>query len=64
MGFFAIIIPLVYLSPHTTANYVFTEFQNLGGWQTQALSFFIGLNGNAVAFIGESQRSTPYLTLR
>lgn len=53
LAFFAIIIPLVYFAPQrNTASSVFTTFLNNGAWKTQALSFFIGLNGNAVAFIG------------
>lgn len=54
LGFIAIIIPLVYLAPHrNSASSVFNNFLNGGGWSTQALSFFIGLNGNAVAFVGK-----------
>ena len=53
VGFFAILIPLVYLAPHSDAKSVFTVFNNGGGWNTQALSFFIGLNGNAAAFLGK-----------
>ncbi|KAK3331674.1 amino acid/polyamine transporter I [Cercophora scortea] len=41
-GFFAILIPLVYLSPHNSASSVFTTFINEGGWSTQTLSFFVG----------------------
>ncbi|KAK3329253.1 amino acid/polyamine transporter I [Apodospora peruviana] len=41
-GFFAILVPLVYLSPHNTASSVFTTFINDGGWSTQTLSFFVG----------------------
>lgn len=53
LGFLAIMIPLVYLAPqHNSASSVFKTFLNEGGWSTQALSFFIGLNGNAVAFVG------------
>lgn len=53
LGFVAVLIPLVYLAPqrNSTSN-VFKTFLNEGGWSTQALSFFIGLNGNAVAFVG------------
>jgi choline transport protein len=51
-GFFATLIPLVYLSAHNTTQDVFENFQNGGGWSTMALSFFIGLQGNANAFIG------------
>jgi hypothetical protein len=52
LGFFAVLVPLTWLSPKSSASDVFTTFQNAGGWNTQALSFFIGLNGNAVAFVG------------
>jgi choline transport protein len=52
LGFFGIIIPLINLGPVGSVHDTFTTFQNLGGWSTQALSFFIGLNGNAVAFVG------------
>jgi len=51
-GFFATIIPLVWLAPHGSAADVFTTFTNGGGWSTQALSFFVGLQGNANAFVG------------
>lgn len=54
VGFFAIIVPLLYLAPKTTGQEVFTTFQNLGGWSSIVLSFFVGLNGNAVAFVGKS----------
>ena len=52
LGFFAIIIPLIYLAPHGDAGYIFSTFFNEGGWSTQALSFFVGLQGNAAAFVG------------
>lgn len=52
VGFFAILIPLVYLAPHTDANTVFTTFLNEGGWKTQGLSFMIGLIGPVFNFLG------------
>ena len=52
LGFFATIIPLVYLAPHKSAAEVFGSFSNAGGWSTRALSFFVGLQGNANAFVG------------
>ncbi|KAL8900184.1 MAG: hypothetical protein Q9207_005820 [Kuettlingeria erythrocarpa] len=52
LGFFAIVIPLVYMAPHGNATEVFTMFLNEGGWQTTGLSFFIGLQGNVFAFLG------------
>ncbi|KAL8685422.1 MAG: hypothetical protein Q9218_007772 [Villophora microphyllina] len=53
LGFFAILIPLVYLSPHSSPHDVFGRFYNGGGWPTQGLSFFVGLIGNVFAFLGE-----------
>lgn len=52
LGFVAILIPLVYLAPHSAPSEVFTVFNNSGGWSSQGLSFFIGLVGNATAFLG------------
>jgi hypothetical protein len=53
LGFFGILIPLVYLTPHhNTAKEVFTTFNNYGGWSSKALAFCIGLQGNALAFVG------------
>ena len=52
VGFVAILIPLVYLAPHSTASDVFTVFLNGGKWSSQGLSFFVGLVGNATAFVG------------
>ena len=53
LSFFGIIVPLVYLAPHGNAHDVFATFLNLGDWDTQALSFFVGLSGNAFAFLGK-----------
>ena len=52
LGFFAILIPLVYLSKPVPAQQVFTLFLNQGGWPSQGLSFFVGLNGLAYSFLG------------
>jgi hypothetical protein len=53
LGFFGILIPLVYLTPaHNSAKDIFTTFRNDGGWSTKALAFFIGLQGNALCFVG------------
>lgn len=54
LGFFAILIPLVYMAPHGTASDVFTVFVNGGGWKTTGLSFFVGITGNVFAFLGTS----------
>ena len=55
VGFFAILIPLVYLAPgHGTASEVFTMFLNEGGWGTQGLSFWLGVSSTVFAFLGRS----------
>lgn len=53
VGFFAILIPLIYWAPHGTASDVFTLFLNEGGWSTQTLSFFIGIIGPVFSLLGE-----------
>lgn len=52
IGFFAIIIPLIYLSDHSTASEVFTTFLNSGNWPNQGLSVLVGMLGNVFAFTG------------
>lgn len=54
LGFFGVMVPLVYLGPHGNAQDVFTRFINDGGWSSQGLSFFVGISGNAFAFLGTS----------
>ncbi|KAI1173356.1 putative GABA permease [Nemania sp. FL0916] len=52
VGFFAVLFPLVFLSEHASADAVFNTFFNLGEWQTQGLSFCVGILGNVFAFVG------------
>lgn len=53
LGFFGILIPLIYLTPsHNSAERIFTTFNNGGGWNSKAFAFFIGLQGNALCFVG------------
>ncbi|KAI0202611.1 putative GABA permease [Astrocystis sublimbata] len=52
LGFFAVILPLSLLSPHGSAKDVFDTWKNSGLWQTQGLSFSIGIIGNVFAFLG------------
>jgi len=59
LGFFAILIPLVYLAPHSDAS-IFITFVNTGGWSTQGLSFMVGLPSSIFALVGEYD-ATPYL---
>ncbi|THV55325.1 hypothetical protein BGAL_0010g00440 [Botrytis galanthina] len=51
LGFFAVLIPLVYLSPHGDTS-LFTTFVNEGGWSSQGLSFMIGLPASVFSLIG------------
>lgn len=54
LGFFAILLVLVNLGgPKGDAEIIFTTFINAGGWPTMGLSFFVGLLGNAFAFVGK-----------
>jgi amino acid transporter len=52
LGFFAILIPLLVLGPKGDAKEVFTTFVNMGGWDSQGLSFCIGIMGSVFAFVG------------
>lgn len=51
-GFFAILIPLVYLAPHKDASFVFGTFENSSGWNNAGLTWLIGLAGTNLPFIG------------
>ena len=66
LGFFAILIPLVYLAPHGSAKDVFATFINGGGWSSNGLSFFVGLITSVFSFLGNivpRPRSGLILTL-
>ncbi|KAF8867268.1 amino acid transporter-like protein [Acephala macrosclerotiorum] len=52
LGFFGILIPLVYLAPHGSAKDVFATFINGGGWATDGTSFFVGLITSVFSFLG------------
>ncbi|ERF70773.1 hypothetical protein EPUS_08331 [Endocarpon pusillum Z07020] len=52
LGFFCVLIPMVYLGPHVSAKEVFANFTNAAGWSDPGLSFFIGLSTGMFAFIG------------
>ena len=58
VGFFSVLIPLVYLAPHGTAADVFKTALNEGNWPTQGLSYCVGFIGNVATFVGE-----PYTSL-
>ena len=51
LGFFGILIPLVYLGPKGNAHDVFGVFIN-GGWSTDGLSFMVGSAVSMLVFAG------------
>jgi len=53
LGFFAILIPLVYFAPHGSAEQVFTSFVNGGAWPSNGISFLVGCLGPIFSLLGE-----------
>jgi len=51
-GFFAFLIIFWVMSDHESANKVFTEFYDGGGWGSNGLSTLIGLTSPIWCFIG------------
>ncbi|MCJ1310300.1 hypothetical protein MMC25_003962 [Agyrium rufum] len=52
LGFFAIVIPLTTLAPHSSPSQVFTVFSNGGDWSSQGVSLLVGSIGHVFAFVG------------
>jgi len=52
VGFFAVLVPMVYFAPHNDPATVFTTFFNLGGWSSQTLSFFVGFPAVVASLVG------------
>jgi choline transport protein len=52
LGFFAIVIPLWILAPRNSAQAVFTQFSNAGGWSTTGLSVMVGMLSPIYALLG------------
>lgn len=50
--FFVFLVPLVYLSPQSSASFVFAGFENSSGWKNDGVSWFIGLLTSAWSFVG------------
>ena len=50
--FFVLLVPLVYLSPQSSASFVFADFENAGGWSSDGVSWCIGLLTSAWSFVG------------
>lgn len=52
LGFFAIVIPLWILAPRNSAQDVFTQFSNGGGWSSTGLSVMVGMLSPIYALLG------------
>ena len=52
VGFLAIIIPLWVLAPRASADVVFTELSNAGGWSTTGTAVMIGMSGTIASLAG------------
>lgn len=59
--FVMIVVPLILLSPRSTAGFVFTEVVNEGGWESDGISWCIGLLTATYCFLGENH--TPKSSL-
>ena len=51
-GFFAVLIPWVYLAPSASIANVFANFEFDSGWPSNGLSFLIGISPSMYSFIG------------
>ncbi|GAB7326944.1 hypothetical protein MBLNU13_g10903t1 [Cladosporium sp. NU13] len=52
VGFFAVLIPLIYLGPRTDAKFVFTSTADTDSWPNYGIAFCVGLVGNTFPFVG------------
>ena len=64
LGFFATLIPLVLFGPKGDPAIVFGVWENQGGWDTQGLSFMVGLIGAAYAFSGADSAAHVWCILQ
>jgi amino acid transporter len=51
-GLFAIVIPLWVLAPRRSAKQVFTEFNNVGAWNSAGTATLVGFSTTITALIG------------
>jgi hypothetical protein len=59
--FIMILVALVVLSPRTSASFVFTQFVNGGGWQSDGVSWCIGLLTVVYCFVGKCPVSAAFV---
>lgn len=50
--FLAVLITLTYMADHKSAQEVFTTWTSQGGWSSNGIVFFIGMQGSVFAFSG------------
>ncbi|KAL8900820.1 MAG: hypothetical protein Q9207_005511 [Kuettlingeria erythrocarpa] len=62
--FFVLLVPLVYLAPQSTARFVFTDFENTGGWKSDGVSWCLGLLTSAWSFVGEEVKDSAVVVPR
>ena len=55
--FFALLVPLVYLSPQSSTAFVFQTIENSGGWTNTGVSWCIGLVTCAYALTGRTHQA-------
>lgn len=51
-GFLGILIVLGVMAPKNTASFVFTEFVNSSGWESDGVSWLVGLLSAVYPFLG------------
>lgn len=51
-GFLAIVIVLGVMAPKNTADFVFTDFNNRSGWDSDGVSWLVGLLSTVYPFLG------------
>lgn len=52
LTFLAVLIPLVVLAPHSSAEYVFTTFENNSGWTSDGVAWCLGLLSATYVLVG------------
>ena len=52
VGFLCILIPLVVLGSHNSAEFVFTSTADADSWPNYGIAFCIGLTVNTFPFVG------------
>ena len=52
LGFFGVMIPLWVLAPRNSAEMVFTQFTNYGGWSSTGLSVMVGMLTTVYGMLG------------